>query len=311
MPFFSVIIPLYNKEAYIEETIKSVLNQSFQDFEVIIVDDGSTDSSYKMAVSFKSEKIKLLKQDNQGVSIARNKGIDYATSKYIALLDADDLWHKNHLIELKKQIDLFTDAGLFCNNYEIFYRKNFSRNAQFNFDYNKDCLIIEDFFKASIINSVAWTSAVAFSKEKFKYLGEFNPALKTAQDLDLWIRFALNYKVCFNPTITMSYRLFIDNSLSKNELNTIRYDFINNYSKEEKLNPSLKIYLDVNRYAVALRSKIYGPEWVYKKLEKEIKKSNLNKKQRFILKSPVFLLKFMKWFHKFSIKRGIYLTSYR
>jgi len=310
MSFFSVVIPLYNKEKYIEDTLKSVLNQSFQDFEIIIVDDGSTDDSYKMAASFKSEKIKSLKQENQGVSIARNNGIDYATSNYIALLDADDLWHNNHLIELKKQIGLFPDAGLFCNNYEIFYRENFSKKANFNFDYKNDCLIVEDYFKASMINTVALTSAVAFSKEKFKILGGFKPHLKTTQDTDLWIRFALNYKVSFNPVVTMSYKANIDNSLSKKELNTIRYDFINSYLQEEKGNRSLKMYLDINRYAVALRSKIYGPKWVYEKLKSDIEKSNLNKKQRYLLKLPVFLLKFMKSFHNFLIKKGIYLTSY-
>lgn len=310
MSFFSVVIPLYNKEKYIEDTLKSVLNQSFQDFEIIIVDDGSTDASHKMAASFKSEKIKLLKQDNLGVSIARNNGIDYATSNYIALLDADDLWHNNHLIELKKQIDLFPDAGLFCNNYEIFYRENFSRKAKFNFYYKNDCLLVQDYFKASMINAVALTSAVAFSKEKFKILGGFKPHLKTTQDTDLWIRFALNYKVSFNPVVTMSYKANIDNSLSKKELNTIRYDFINSYLQEEKGNRSLKMYLDINRYAIALRSKIYGPKWVYEKLKSDIEKSNLNKKQRYLLKLPVFLLKFMKSFHNFLIKKGIYLTSY-
>src|SRR5690606_25175563 len=141
-PFFSIVIPLYNKEAYIEDTIKSVLNQSFQDFEVIIVDDGSTDDSFEKASQFKSGKIKLLKQVNQGVSIARNNGIDNSHAHYIALLDADDLWHENHLNELKKQIDLFPNAGLFCNNYNLFYTETFSKNAQFNFDYETDCLKI-------------------------------------------------------------------------------------------------------------------------------------------------------------------------
>ncbi|MGE5943654.1 MAG: glycosyltransferase family 2 protein, partial [Flavobacteriales bacterium] len=270
MPFFSVVIPLYNKEKYIEDTLNSVLNQSFQDFEIIIVDDGSTDDSYKVASRFQSEKIKLLKQDNQGVSIARNKGIDYATSNYIALLDADDLWHNNHLQELKNLIEKFPNVGFFCTNYEILHNENFNKKANFNFDYENDCLIVEDYFKASIINTVALTSAVAFSKEKFKNLGGFNPNLKTAQDSDLWIRFALNYEVSFNPVITMSYRAYIDNSLSKKKLNTTRYDFINNYLKEEKSNPSLKLYLDINRYAVALKSKTDNEFALYKKLKGEI-----------------------------------------
>src|SRR5690606_22931002 len=111
-----------------------VLNQSFQDFEIIIVDDGSTDDSYKIVSRFQSEKIKLLKQNNQGASITRNNGIDYATSNYIALLDADDLWYNNHLQELKNLIEKFPNAGLFCNNYEVKRHKEFITPTIFNFN---------------------------------------------------------------------------------------------------------------------------------------------------------------------------------
>jgi glycosyltransferase involved in cell wall biosynthesis len=311
MPFFSVIIPLYNKERFIENTIKSIINQSFKDFEIVIVDDGSTDRSYEIASTFQSEKIKLFKQQNKGVSVARNVGIDYATSNYIALLDADDTWYDNHLFELKKQIDLFPDAGLYCNNYEVFYRENFSEKAQFNFAYHDDCLIVEDYFKASIINSVAWTSAVAFSKEKFKAIGGFNTYLKTAQDLDLWIRFALKYKVGFNPTITMSYKLYVDDSLSKNEYNDIRYDFINSFSEQEKINPSLKLYLDVNRYAVALRSKLNNEKHIYLKLKKEIDFNNLNWKQKALIQLPKGIIKFIKRCQKYLVDKNIYLTAHK
>ena len=119
MTFFSVIIPLYNKEYYIENTIKSVLNQSFNDFEVVIVDDGSTDDSLKLASQFQDSRITIIKQKNQGASVARNKAIETAKGQYIAPLDADDIWHKNHLLELKSLINSFPNAGLFCNNYEI------------------------------------------------------------------------------------------------------------------------------------------------------------------------------------------------
>lgn len=313
MPFFSVIIPLYNKEAFIESTLKSVLQQTFQDFEIIIVDDGSTDESFQLASNFKNANIFIFKQKNQGVSVARNLGIEHASSKYIALLDADDVWHENHLNELKKQIDLFPNAGLYCNNYEILHSKNVRKKASFNFNYNTECLIVEDYFKASIINSVAWTSAVGFSKEIFKTLGGFNPDLKTAQDLDLWIRFALKHKVCFNPTVTMLYKFYIDNSLSKNEkdYNYLRYNFINSYSEEAETNPSLKLYLDVNRYALALRSKLNNNMQLHEKVKKEIDFKNLNFKQVVLLNMPKTILKFIKRFQSFLIERKIYITAYK
>ncbi|MGA1226677.1 MAG: glycosyltransferase [Tamlana sp.] len=310
IPFFSVIIPLYNKEKYIKNTINSVLNQNFNDFEIIIVDDGSTDKSLDRISEINHKNIIILRQKNAGVSVARNRGIEEAKSKYIALLDADDFWYNNHLFEIKKQIKLFPEAGLYCNNYEIYHNENFSKKAQLNFNYQNNCLIVEDYFKASIINSVAWTSAVAFSKEKFKTIGGFNPNLNTAQDLDLWIRFALKYKVSFNPQITMSYKLFIGKSLSKNEFNNTRYIFNNSYLKEEKNNPSLKLYLDKNRYALAIRCLVNNEQELYKKLKKEIDYKNLNFKQKLLIHTPKFLIKVLKPVQKFLIKNKIYLTAY-
>jgi len=311
-PFFSVIIPLYNKENYIEDTLKSVLNQTFKDFEIIIINDGSTDNSLNKVTAINDKRIQLFSIENQGVSYARNYGIEKASANYIALIDADDIWCDNHLFELNKQISLFPDAGLYCNNYEVFYKKKMSRKTKFNFHYKNNCIIVDDYFKASITNSVAWTSAVGFSKEKFNFIGKFNVGLKTAQDLDLWIRFALQYKVSFNPIITMSYKLYVSNSLSKNEYNTIRYDFLSNYYiKEEQENASLKLYLDINRYALAIRSKLNNEIKLYKKLKKEIDYKNLNFKQKILLRLPKFLLKLIKRFQLFLINNNIYLTAFK
>ena len=98
MAFFSVIIPLYNKENHIENTLKSVLNQTFQDFEIIIIEDCSTDDSKKKAESFLFEKIKIIQHEkNKGLSASRNTGIENSNSSFLAFLDADDIWHKNYL----------------------------------------------------------------------------------------------------------------------------------------------------------------------------------------------------------------------
>ncbi len=310
-PFFSIIIPLYNKENYILDTLNSVLNQSFANFEIIIIDDGSTDNGYKIVSQIKDDRIKLFKQKNLGVSITRNVGVKKSKGKYIALIDADDLWYENHLKELKKQINLFPKAALFCNNYEIIYNKNKKSNAVLNFEYKKEPLIVKDYFKASIINSVAWTSAVSFSKEKFNKIGGFNEKLITGQDLDLWIRFALNHNVSFNPSITISYRFNVNNSLSKKELNEIRYVFINSFSEHEKLNKSLKLYLDVNRYAIALRCKMNREKQLYKKTKQDIYLNNLNFKQKLLLKFPRALLILIKKLQYILLKTGIYLNAHK
>ena len=97
IPQVSVVIPLYNKAPYIDRALRSVLAQTFQDFEVIIVDDGSTDGGAKIVKSTTDKRIKLIQQKNSGVSAARNRGIQESKSKLIAFLDADDEWKSRFL----------------------------------------------------------------------------------------------------------------------------------------------------------------------------------------------------------------------
>ncbi|ALJ04664.1 hypothetical protein APS56_05740 [Pseudalgibacter alginicilyticus] len=311
IPFFSIIIPLYNKESYIYNTLLSIINQTHTDFEVIVIDDGSTDESFNIASKIKDPRIHVFQQKNKGAAITRNNGIEMSTGKFIALLDADDLWHPNHLKELQKQINLFPDAGLYCNNYEVKHHNEFTKPASFNFEYKQECLIIEDFFRANIINFIATSSSVAFLKSSFKTIGGYNPEFEIAEDLDLWVRFALKYKISFNPIITMAYNFHVNNSLSKQEINEIRYRFINHYYKEEKENPSLKLYMDINRYALGLRCKLNKEKSIYKKVKLEIDYKNLNWKQRILLNSPIFLLKLARQFQQFSIKNNIYFSAFK
>ena len=310
-PFFSVIIPLYNKAKFIEETLQSVINQDFLDFEIIIVDDGSTDLSIDIVKQFKDSRIILIQQENKGVSVARNNGISIAKGQFIALIDADDFWYKNHLNVLKQQITQFPNAGLYCNNYEIYLDKNTKRDANFNFNYGTDSLIVKDFFRGNIINSIAWTSAVAFSKDKFDAVGGFNINLDTSEDLDLWIKFALKYEVAFNPTITMAYKYYIPDSLTKKETNLIRLNFINSYSKEEVNNAALKHYLDINRYALAIRCKVLKEFSIYKTAKRQILLSNLNFKQKLLLYSPRIMLVVLKKIQTVLIKNNIYISAFK
>ena len=117
MPFFSIIIPLYNKEKFIENTIQSVLGQSFEDFELIVVNDGSTDTSLELVNKLKDKRIKTYSISNAGVSKARNFGIQKATSKLIVFLDADDLWKNNHLQELYNLRKAHPHCGLYTMGY--------------------------------------------------------------------------------------------------------------------------------------------------------------------------------------------------
>lgn len=117
-PFFSIIIPLFNKEHVVSETIKSALNQTFTDFEIILVNDGSTDHSISKVEAIKDKRIQLYNIENKGVSHARNYGISKAKAEYISFLDADDYWYENHLENLHFLFNKHPKCGLYASAYK-------------------------------------------------------------------------------------------------------------------------------------------------------------------------------------------------
>ena len=118
---YSVVIPLYNKEHYIAGTLRSVLTQTFPDYEVIVVDDGSTDNSLQACKTVQSDKIRIVQQANQGVSAARNKGIELAAGEYICFLDADDTWHPDYLQNIETIVQKYPQSDIFVTAYRIIY----------------------------------------------------------------------------------------------------------------------------------------------------------------------------------------------
>jgi len=124
MPFFSVIIPLYNKEPFIADTLNSVLSQTFPDFEIIIVNDGSTDAGEEKVLQFKDPRIRYYIRENKGVAAARNLGITLANAPYIAFLDSDDLWYPDFLQTIHRNIGRFPEQKVFSAAIEIETAKN-------------------------------------------------------------------------------------------------------------------------------------------------------------------------------------------
>lgn len=118
---YSVVIPLYNKEHYIAGTLRSVLTQTFPDYEVIVVDDGSTDHSLQACKEVRSDKIRVVQQVNQGVSAARNKGIELAAGEYICFLDADDTWHPDYLQNIETIVQKYPQSDIFVTAYRVIY----------------------------------------------------------------------------------------------------------------------------------------------------------------------------------------------
>ncbi len=311
MPFFSVVIPLYNKEDHISDTLKGVLAQTFDDFEVIIVNDGSTDGSREILDQFKDERIKIFDKANEGVAIARNEGIEKAVSKYIALTDADDLWSENHLEELHRSICLHPNEHVFSNAYSLKIGTEKTVEASYAIKKATDVQLIGDYFNASVIHPMIMTSSVAFTKEGFIDVERFNPKIYSGQDIDLWIRFMLKNKLVFNWAMTSCYVKTVANSLSKQNHQLQKAKLFNNYRKEEEENTSLHRYLNLNRYSLAIQAKLVDNDEVYESLIPSIDTDMLNTKQRIILSSPNSLVRLYKKMQQRLVNSGIYISSFK
>ena len=288
MGFFTVIIPLYNKEDFIENTLKSVINQTFTDFDVLIINDGSTDKSEEKVLKFKDIRIQYFYKENGGVSSARNFGIEKAKSNYITFIDADDYWYPNFLQEMSKNINHFPELKVFSAAIEVetskkVIKSNYSIVKTGHFE-------VVNYFDASLKETVVCTSCAVFHKSVFEKTGDFDINLKSGEDTDMWIRIGLIYPILFSWRILARY-VYDDNSLTKNHKTTIISFDLSKYTLIEKTNPSLKRFLDLNRFSLAIKSKIIRDKTNFLKFYKAIDFTNLSLKKRILLKLPVYVLK--------------------
>ena len=290
MPFFSVIIPLYNKENFIKNTIESVLNQNFIDFEVIIVNDGSTDTSEEKVLQFNDSRIRYFSKENKGVSTARNYGISIAKSDYISFIDADDYWYPDFLQVMFQNIHRFPEQKVFSAAIEIETPKNVIP-ALYSIDKKSDCELV-NYFDASTKTTIICTSCAAFHKSVFDEIGDFDTRIKSGQDTDLWIRIGLIYPIVFSWSILARY-VYDGNSLSKNKKFLIEKMNFEKFSVIEKTNPALKKFLDLNRFSFAIKCKLINDKTNFKIFYRGIDLENLSSKKRILLQLPSSVIKLL------------------
>ncbi len=211
----SVVIPVYNSELYIKECINSVLSQTYENYEIIVVDDGSTDKSADIISEFQSNKIKLFRQKNSGVAAARNYAARVAQGMWLAFIDSDDIWYPD---KLSRQLDKchhlnwsHTDSYFIGNVYPEHTRST-DFTAKFEGSILSD-LVVENFIG---------TSSVVIKKEIFYEFDGFSPELKALEDWDLWLRVASKYDICYLDEVLDGYRTQ-SNSISRSARNTLPY----------------------------------------------------------------------------------------
>ena len=184
----SVIIPTYNRGWIIKEAIDSVMAQDYRDFELIIVDDGSTDNTPDILHSYR-DKILVFGQENQGVSAARNRGLAAASGDLIAFLDSDDLWLPQ---KLKRQVDFFNSNpdAFICQTEEIWIRNNIRVNPKKRHKKPRGMI-----FEPSLALCLVSPSAVMIRASLFEEVGRFDETLPACEDYDLWLRMSCRYPV--------------------------------------------------------------------------------------------------------------------
>ena len=187
-PQVSVIIPTYNRGWIIKEAIDSVLAQDYTEFELIVVDDGSTDHTADVLDSYRNV-IKVLSQKNKGVSAARNRGIAEASGKFIAFLDSDDLWLSQ---KLSAQIEFFTQTpdALICQTEEVWIRNGLIVNPKKR--HKKPSGMI---FEPSLALCLVSPSAVMIRRSLLEIVGNFDETLPACEDYDLWLRISCRFPV--------------------------------------------------------------------------------------------------------------------
>mgnify|MGYP001255365868 FL=1 len=241
---FTVVIPLYNKESTIEETLKSVLNQTVSNFDIIVVNDGSTDRSREHAARLTDSRIKIFDQSNKGISAARNLAIRHSPSPYIATLDADDIWLPEYLEEQTRMITDFPEAKMWGTAWDSFgIQKRYSR------DHGLDSAFrgyVDDYFTMNKKGHLFLPSATVVERQAISDVGLYDENIRTGEDLDLYFRMLLQYRAAFCNNPLMLFNTGIPNRHTK-RATPIHYWYFYNMKKYEvdrRENPVFRKYFD-------------------------------------------------------------------
>ena len=280
---FSVIMPLYNKAPYVRKAVESVVGQTYRDWELVVVDDGSSDGSGEVVAGVADARIRRIRQENAGVGVARNRGVAESSAPYICFLDADDWWEPTFLEEMAGLIERHPDAGIYGTSYWM-VKNSKKRLAPIG---------VDDGFTEGEINyctvyaktlCMPLTSiTVAIPRAVFDEAGGFKPHLKLGEDFDLWIRIALKHKVVFLNKPLSNYNQDVDVTYrGTNHLHDPKEHMLWNLGyleSEEKTNPDYKqlvdnmrtygllTYLLTTKYRAAARQELAKVDWERQPIE--------------------------------------------
>lgn len=209
IPVCSIVMPLFNKAQEVSTTMSSVLNQTFKDFELLVVNDGSTDLSVQVVEEFNDSRISIINQENAGVSAARNTGVRLARSGLIVFIDADDLWHPDFLATIVALRDDFPHAKWFATGYEILHPEtgqSFSKLRGAAKSFRRG--ILPNYFGVATCSvPPVWSSAAAVTRDAMHAIGGFPVDIASGEDLLTWARLAVRFPLAYEARSLAIFRV--------------------------------------------------------------------------------------------------------
>lgn len=306
-PKVSVILPVYNCEKYLQYAIESILEQTFKDFEFIIINDGSTDQSREIIESYQKldSRIKVINQKNQGLTKSLNKGISISKGDYIARMDADDISFPQRFEKQVAYLDSHPDVGLVGVWTEYFSDEvPFIGHSRFVGDSSKILQYLISHGNCFV------HSSVMFRRKIIEKVGAYDKRLTKSQDYELWLRIATVTKLAFIPEILHRHRITVDSVSEKNAFETAKNNWIIKKSyyfriqgAQDPIAKSLDEYKKKKFFLYLLfRSKMYYILGWRAGLRKDYKKASFLYLKSYILNPLNFkaLLKFFQCFMNFG-----------
>lgn len=265
-PLVSVIIPAYNAEPFIEETLQSVLSQTYQTIEILVVDDGSSDRTPEIVERYAQQdsRIKLLRQTNQGVAAARNLAIAHAAGEYIAPIDADDIWYREKLEKQLHSIIQSETIGLVYTWSLLIDQQSQPLNTGSGF--TKEGLVYEDLILGNFIGNA---SNPLIRRQCLDRVGGYDPQLRRAnaqgcEDWDLYLRIAEQYEYRGVPEFLTGYRQTPASMSSNTDTMMRSYELVMAKARQRNPEVSDSVYrLSASDYSMCLsiRSQQMGNHW--------------------------------------------------
>ena len=309
---FSVVIPLYNKQNSIAATLQSVFAQTYTNYEIIVVDDGSTDRSAEVAEAtllasrLSPLAFRLIRKPNGGVCSARNRGIQEAKYDYIALLDGDDLWDEHYLEEQVKLIQDFPEAKMWGINFAEMSNGELIRKLPTGLPDGYRGYVENYFQMPGRISDLYCSSSVVISKEVLDEVGYFDERIKYAEDSDMWFRIIATYPVVFYDRYMAFYQYDAENRALQRRIMLRDYlpFYVDKYTAYKDNN---LFYTWINRWSANVIRRYYFDSWNdqiedAKEAAKKLDYTVIPDKYRLLFKMPYPLAslfnKFDNWYHQ-------------